>query len=224
MRRIEDRFLAWSMMFFIGFVFGVIQGHKNVQAEIEQAEPAITYAHPIEVGSLATQEAKELEIREIQQPKTREIDPLKDCIKDARQIAIAIRQVSATYNHYRCDIANQVYISAVRHGIDPMLVVAVGQVESSWRLNIRGSKGEYGPMQVMPNTAREMGVKNLNDWKETTDAGIAYLAKMLDRAEGNLELALSYYNAGPSRGKDRAMRVAKNYVRKVMQTYNELKR
>jgi len=212
-------------MFFIGFIIGVIQGYENVQTEIEQAEPAIIYAHPIEVGSLATQEAKELKIREIQQPKTREIDPLLEgCIKDARQIAIAIRQVSAAYNHYRCDIANQIYISAVKHGIDPMLVVAVGQVESSWRLNVRGPKGEYGPMQVMPTTARELGVKNLNDWRETTDAGIAYLAKMLDRAEGNLELALSYYNAGPSRGKDSAMRVSQNYVRKVMQIYNELKR
>lgn len=212
MRRIKDRFLNLSLMFFIGFVFGVIQGWT----EIKQAESAITPAPPI---------GEELEIREIQQPKTREIDPfLEDCIKDAQQIAIAIRQVSAAYNHYRCDIANQIYISAVRHGIDPLLVVAVGQVESSWRLNVRGPKGEYGPMQVMPGTAREMGVRNLNDWRETIDAGVAYLAKMLDRAEGNLELALSYYNAGPSRGKDSAMRVAQNYVRKVMQIYNELKR
>lgn len=211
MRRIEDRFLLWSIMFFIGFAFGIVSGSKDVQAEIEWTEPAIVHAYPIdEVDHLDT--------------RNTETDTLENCLKEARIIAAAIRQVSAAYNHYRCDIANQIYISATKHGIDPILVVAVGHVESSWRLNVRGSKGEYGPMQVMPGTAREMGVKNLNDWRETTDAGVAYLAKMLDRAEGNLELALSYYNAGPSKGKDRAMRVAKNYVRKVMQTYNELKR
>lgn len=150
-------------------------------------------------------------------------DPLAMCQPEARPIAEAIRQVSAAHSGYRCDIANQIVKSSMRYGVDPYLVVAVGQTESSWRLNVRGSKGEWGPMQVMPRTARAMGVSNLQDWRQTTDAGVAYLAEMLDRANGDVELALAYYNAGPSRSRSYVMSVARPYIRKVMRTYNQIK-
>lgn len=106
--------------------------------------------------------------------------------------------------------------SSERHDVDPLLVVAVGSVESSWRLHVRGRAGEYGPLQVLPSTFYAMGGSNPHDWRESLDIGVKYLAKMLDRADGCEELALAYYNAGPSRPQDFVQRITRTYVSNVL--------
>lgn len=81
--------------------------------------------------------------------------------------------------------------------VDPILVQAVMGQESDGDPNTPDSKkGARGPMQLMPDTAREMGV-NRDDPVDNTRGGIRYLKKMLDRYDGNIELALAAYNAGP---------------------------
>ena len=85
--------------------------------------------------------------------------------------------------------------AAEAHGVDPMLVQALIQVESNYRPRAKSNKGAMGLMQLMPATAREYKVRNAYDPKSNIDAGVRKLKSLIDKW-GGLELALAAYNAG----------------------------
>jgi len=86
--------------------------------------------------------------------------------------------------------------TAKRHGVDPKLVNAIIEVESGWDAWAVSRKGAVGLMQLLPETGRRFGARNLLDPKQNITAGIRYLRFLLDRFNGNLELSLAAYNAG----------------------------
>ena len=81
------------------------------------------------------------------------------------------------------------------HGVDPLLVRALIEVESNYQPRARSSKGAMGLMQIMPATAREYRVRNPYDPKTNIEVGISRLKDLLDRL-GAVDLALAAYNAG----------------------------
>jgi len=83
------------------------------------------------------------------------------------------------------------------HGVNPMLVRALIQVESKFRPTARSRKGAMGLMQLMPSTAREYNVSNPFEPKANIEAGIKHLKTLIDRFGSSIELALAAYNAGP---------------------------
>lgn len=87
--------------------------------------------------------------------------------------------------------------AATRHGLDPELVLAVVRVESCFDPRARSTAGALGLMQLMPATARELGVNDPFDPVANLDGGSRYLARMLARHGGDVTLALAAYNAGP---------------------------
>ncbi len=85
--------------------------------------------------------------------------------------------------------------AAHRHGVDARLVRAVAAQESGFAQSARSPKGALGVMQLMPATARELGV-DAGDLRANIEGGAAYLSRMLGRF-GDVRLALAAYNAGP---------------------------
>jgi len=82
------------------------------------------------------------------------------------------------------------------HGVDPLLVRALIQVESGDRPTAHSNKGAMGLMQLMPSTARQYRVRNPYDPKANIAAGVQHLKTLLDRMGGAVDLALAAYNAG----------------------------
>jgi len=113
--------------------------------------------------------------------------------------------------------------AAERHHVDPALVRAVIETESNWNPAARSNKGALGLMQLIPTTAIRFGVNDAFNPKENVDAGVRYLRTLLERYNGNLDLALAAYNAGEG-AVDRAhgipsYRETRNYVQKVQNAY-----
>src|SRR6266566_3620170 len=113
--------------------------------------------------------------------------------------------------------------AAGRHRVDPALVRAVIETESNWNPKAYSHKGAGGLMQLIPTTAQRYGAYDVFNPQQNVDAGVKYLKTLLERYNGNLDLALAAYNAGEG-AVDRAhgvpaFRETRNYVQKVQDAY-----
>lgn len=93
--------------------------------------------------------------------------------------------------------ANEINAAAKKHGIDPSLLAGLVKQESGFNPNARSSAGATGLTQLMPATARSLGVTDATNPAQALDGGAKYLKQMLDQFGGDPKLALAAYNAGP---------------------------
>jgi soluble lytic murein transglycosylase-like protein len=125
-------------------------------------------------------------------------------------------QSPAKYEHH-------IRKAALSHMIDPLLITAIIRAESNFDPLAVSSKGAKGLMQLMPETARNMRVRNPFDPAQNISGGTKYLRSLLNSYGGNLALSLAAYNAGPGNvGKNGPLpRITetRNYVRKVIGLY-----
>jgi soluble lytic murein transglycosylase-like protein len=124
----------------------------------------------------------------------------------------------------RGDTWDHIQDASLRYGLDPDLVAAVVKAESGFRTRAVSRKGAMGLMQLMPATARLLGVEDAFDGRDNIFGGCRYLRSLIDRFDGDLKLALAAYNAGPEavvrHGGVPPYPETQNYVRQVLRAYN----
>jgi soluble lytic murein transglycosylase-like protein len=113
-----------------------------------------------------------------------------------------------------------IFEAAYRYEVDPAMVKAIILAESSYNARAVSNRGARGLMQLMPITAREMGVKNNFSPRQNIHAGTAYFKKLLNRYDGDVKLALAAYNAGSARVKQYKgvppFKATRTYIEKVL--------
>ncbi|MCJ8293867.1 MAG: lytic transglycosylase domain-containing protein [Colwellia sp.] len=115
-----------------------------------------------------------------------------DCYACQVDSLIDWRQAKLYLQPYKNDI-NQ---AALKHGIDPAFVRAVIHAESHFNPQAISKQGAQGLMQLMPATARALGVKNSLSAQQNINGGVKHLARLLRKYNGNNNLAAAAYNAG----------------------------
>jgi hypothetical protein len=139
---------------------------------------------------------------------------------DSKSVNVAQYIPITTHNDGYHPIINK---KAKENDVDPSLITAVIKAESNGNPRAVSRKGAKGLMQLMPETANDMQVKNPFDPKENIDGGTRYLRYLIERFNGNLTLALAAYNAGArtveKHGSVPPIAETKHYVRKVLALY-----
>ncbi|HXX99416.1 MAG TPA: lytic transglycosylase domain-containing protein [Candidatus Limnocylindrales bacterium] len=118
--------------------------------------------------------------------------------------------------------------AAKRYGVDADLIHCVVAVESNFDPNAVSRKNARGLMQLLPETATYLGVKNVFDPEENVDGGTRYLRELLGRYKNNLTLALAAYNAGPARVDQFGHHVppyleTMKYVQRITKSYEKIR-
>jgi len=138
-----------------------------------------------------------------------------------------IPQRTGDPSNFNSDYGDVIVSACKRFAVDPHLVRAVIMAESNFDAQALSPEGAMGLMQLMPDTAWEMGVSDPFDPAENIHGGVDYLSRLLSSLNGDVSLALAAYNAGPERVKNYngipPFRETWNYIDRVMNYYQRIK-
>ena len=113
----------------------------------------------------------------------------------------------------------------IKYDIEPSIIRALISAESNWDVHAVSDRGAIGLMQLMPATAQDLEIKNPFDPEQNIEGGTRYLRILLDRFNGNMELAVAAYNAGPGAveksGGIPSFSETRKFVRNVISSYRK---
>jgi hypothetical protein len=126
----------------------------------------------------------------------KEIEGLNKNIADSKDVK---KPAVAPLNLKNAEIQSVADSAADKYGVDKGLVRAIIKQESQENPKAVSKKGAQGLMQLMPDTAKGLGVTDSFDINQNVDGGVRLIKQLLDKYDGNIEKALAAYNAGESR-------------------------
>lgn len=179
--------------------------NANAEEAREKAKPRIV-ARYSQSGIVSSEGLEKLKVYQYQQANGVTVFTDKAPANNQYQILLydcfACRPDSAIdWNGIRLFTANYdalISHAAHKHQLDPALIRAVIHAESAFNARALSRTGAMGLMQLMPETAKEMGVANAFLPEENILGGSKYLAQMLKQFNGDVALACAAYNAGPT--------------------------
>lgn len=128
-------------------------------------------------------------------------------------------------NMSKDDIENLIEKISIKEGVSPSLVKAVVENESSYNTMAVSPKGAMGLMQLMPETAKELGVNDSFSAEENIEGGVKYLKGLLNKYQWDYKKALAAYNAGPklvdSYNGVPPIKETAEYVKRVLNSYRK---
>ena len=147
-------------------------------------------------------------------------------MSNAQYSKLLMSSASSMHGFTTGDVTIDSYIvdSSRRYGMDPLLIYSQMHQESSFKLKATSNKGASGLMQLMPATARRLGVTNINDPTQNIEGGVKYMRILLDMFGQDVNLALAGYNAGEGAVMKFGMRIppyneTQEYVRRISTRY-----
>ena len=158
---------------------------------------------------------------ETEQPKTE----TSEAVKKAESPVLKEKKTLGELSTGNAAVDGYIEEFSELYNVDPLLIYAQMSQESSFKSRATSSKGASGYMQLMPATAARFGVTNIYNPKQNIRAGVKYMRWLLDKFDGNVQLALAGYNAGEGSvmkygNKIPPYRETQNYVAKIMNHYN----
>ena len=131
--------------------------------------------------------------------------------------------VNFTKRTTKDEIMAMIDSTAEKYGVDAKLVKAVVKQESGFNPNAKSKAGALGLMQLMPTTAKGLGVTDPMNPQQNIEGGVKYLKSLLERFHGNTILALAAYNAGPNAVSKYdgvpPYKETQNYVKSILKDY-----
>lgn len=153
-------------------------------------------------------------------------------IKESPQVSLnrALEEAAALQSNIttpktstKSQVLNVVNQISKKYNVDEKLVQALIKQESGFNPKARSKAGAMGLMQLMPSTAKNLGVQDPYNMVQNVEGGVKYLKSMLNKYNGNVILALAAYNAGPN-AVDKYSGVppykeTQNYVKSILANY-----
>lgn len=168
----------------------------NLELEKQRAIQAKFPEH-----SMKYQDALKSELKLLEKKKNLLADQAKSLEKQIKsgniqQTGIIKSSSSSPSGSYSGQYASSINQAASKYGVDPNLIAAIIQVESNFNPKAKSGAGAQGLMQLMPETARELGVKNAYDPHQNIMGGTKYISQQISKFGGDIQKALWAYNAG----------------------------
>jgi len=169
---------------------------------------------------VATIKGGDVEVRAVDVDRVEPDEPV-----DVEPVAATPPSVPGVEARVPRTIEEMVAEAAHKYALPRSLVRAVARAESALDPNAISPKGAQGVMQLMPGTARELGVDNALDPSQNIDAGARLLRQLLEKYDGRVAEALAAYNAGPGAvAKHNGVppyRETRGYIRKVVKDFEK---